>query len=123
MEDLVLVKKMSRAEVVKNARMGRPIRETFALRHYANACIIAIPSSVCADKDRAEFYLSKVGFAIRISPDGSRAISGRKSARSASIPLEIRDTLSGVTMGTHELITDPRSDGLYFFPFSQLPKS
>lgn len=123
MDDLVLVQKISRAEMMKNSRMGRPIRENFALRNYPKACILAIPPSLVADGDRVDFFLSKVGFAIQITPNGSRTISGRKSGRSASVPLEVRIAMDGAKIGTHELIGEDRLEGLYFFPFSQLPKA
>jgi hypothetical protein len=119
MDDLVLIKKASRAEVLENARTGRPKRSNFSLRHYANACMIAIPPDFHEDGDKADFYLSKVGFAIQIGKGCSRAISGRKSTKTASLPQEVRDALAGVPEGSHELIADVRPDGLYFFPFSQ----
>jgi hypothetical protein len=123
MEDLVLIKKISRAEAFENTRTGRPARSTFSLRHYANASMIAIPNSVCNDGDKAEFYLSKSGFAIQIGPDASRAISGRKNTKTASVPIEIRAALQSVPEGSHDLIGEARQDGLYFFPFSQFPKA
>lgn len=119
MEDLVLIKKVNRAEALKDARTGRPARATFSLRHYANACMVAIPSGICQPGDKADFYLSKAGFAIQIGPGCSRAISGRKSTKTASIPTEVREALEGVSQGSHDLIADARPDGLWFFPFSQ----
>lgn len=122
MEDLVLIKKVSRAEVLENTRTGRPPRATFSLRLYANACLLAIPVGLCNDGDRADFYLSKSGFAVEIGPDCSRSISGRRSTRTASLPAEVREALAGVAEGSHSLICDERPDRLYFFPFSQFAK-
>lgn len=123
MEDLVLVKKSSRLEVLENARTGRPKRATFSLRFYANACMVAIPTSLCDEGDKADFYLSKSGFAIQIGPDCSRAISGRKSTKTASIPPEIRAKLDGAPEGSNDLICDERPDRIYFFPFSQFART
>jgi bifunctional DNA-binding transcriptional regulator/antitoxin component of YhaV-PrlF toxin-antitoxin module len=122
MEDLVLIKKVSRAEVLENTRTGRPPRATFSLRLYANACLLAIPVGLCNDGDRADFYLSKSGFAVEIGPDCSRSISGRRSTRTASLPAEVREALAGVAEGSHSLICDERPDRMYFFPFSQFAK-
>lgn len=122
MEDLVLIKKASRSDVLDNSRTGRPTRATFCLRNYANASMIAIPPSLHSEGDRADFYLSKVGFAIQIGPGCSRAISGRKNTKTASLPPEVRTALTGVSEGSHDLIVDVRPDGLYFFPFSQFAK-
>lgn len=122
MEDLVLIRKASRAEVLENARTGRPPRATFSLRLYANACLVAIPVGLCDEGDKADFYLAKSGFAVQIGPDCSRSISGRRSTRTASLPPEVREALDGVSEGSHTLICDERPDRLYFFPFSQFAK-
>jgi hypothetical protein len=122
MEDLVLIKKVSRADVLENARTGRPKRVTFSLRHYANASMIAVPPGSCSEGDNADFYLSKSGFAIQIGPECSRSISGRKSTRTASLPPEIRTALDNVPEGSHDLICEERPDRIYFFPFSQFIK-
>lgn len=122
MEDLVLIKKVSRAEVLENTRTGRPPRATFSLRLYANAALLAIPVGLCSDGDRADFYMSKSGFAVQIGPDCSRSISGRRSTRTASLPPEVREALAGVAEGSHSLICDDRPDRMYFFPFSQFTK-
>lgn len=122
MDDLVLVRKVSRAEVLENARTGRPKRATFSLRHYANACMVAIPTALFEDGDKADFYLSKSGFAIQIGPDCSRAISGRKSTKTASVPTEVRAALDGVPEGSHDMVYDKRGHRLYFFPFNQFTK-
>ena len=122
MDDLVLVRKRSSAEVLENARTGRPKRVTFSLRHYANACMVAIPTGLCDEGDKADFYLSKSGFAIQIGPDCGRAISGRKSTKTASVPPEVRAALDGVPEGSHDMVCDEREGRLYFFPFNQFAK-
>jgi hypothetical protein len=122
MDDLVLVPKISKADALENARTGRPKRMSFALRHYANACTLALPQAAYEAGDHIDFYLSKAGFAAQIGPDCSRAISGRKGSQTASVPLEIRKQLDGLAEGSHDLIASQRPDGIWFFPFSQFGK-
>lgn len=119
MDDLVLIHKASRAEVLKDARTGRPARKSFALRSYYNACILALPPGICDDGDKIDFLMSKSGFAIQIGPEASRAITGRKNTRTASVPIEIRKMFDSLPEGSHELIADERPDRIWFFPFSQ----
>jgi hypothetical protein len=119
MDDLVLVKKATRAEILENARTGRPSRTTFALRHYGGNCILALPHGACGETDGIDFFLSNAGFAVQIGPDGERTISGKKNSRTAAVPLEVRKKLDGLADGSHELIADERPGGLWFFPFSQ----
>lgn len=119
MDDLVLIQKVARSEVLKDARTGRPVRAVFGLRNYVNACMLALPVSEVNDGDRIDFFLSKAGFAVQIGPYGGRSISGKRSARTASVPPEIREHLKHVSEGSHNLIVDQRPDGIWFFPFSQ----
>jgi len=122
MDDLILVKKLSRAEVLEGTRTGRPKRTKFALRHYneKGSCLLALPSDLYTDGDKAEFYMSNAGFAIQLTPDGSRLISGKKNTHTASVPKEIRDRISGLVEGSIELVPQEMPDRIYFFPFSQL---
>jgi hypothetical protein len=119
MDDLVLIHKASRAEILKDARSGRPARKTFALRHYYNACILALPPGICDGNDKVDFLMSKSGFAIQISPDAGRAITGKRNTRTASVPIEIRKMFKNLVEGSHDLIADERADRIWFFPFSQ----
>ena len=119
MEDLVLVKKASRAEVLANARTGRPARTTFALRHYGGNCILALPHGAYGEGDGIDFFMSSAGFAVQIGPDGSRTISGKKNSRTASVPLEVRKQLDGIEEGSRDLVASQRPDGIWFFPFAQ----
>lgn len=119
MEDLVMIKKVSRAEALENARTGRPARTTFALRHYGGNCIIALPHSTYGEGDGVDFFLSKSGFAVQIGPDGSRTISGKKNSRTAAVPLEIRKELEGLNEGSFDLVAEQRPNGMWFFPFAQ----
>ena len=119
MEDLVLVKKISRADALENARTGRPARTTFALRQYGGNCILALPYGTYAEGDGIDFFLSKSGFAVQIGPDGSRTISGKKNSRTAAVPLEVRKELIGISEGSLELAAEQRQDGIWFFPFRQ----
>jgi hypothetical protein len=122
LEDLILVKKMSRADILKNTRTGRPARTTFALRNYNSKgnCMLALPSDLYQDGDKAEFYMSGAGFAIQLSPEGSRLLTGKKNTRTASIPKEVRDRMVGMPEGSIELVPQVLPDRTYFFPFSQL---
>jgi hypothetical protein len=119
MEDLVLVKRISRAEALENARTGRPARTTFALRHYGGNCILALPHGSYSEGDGIDFYLSNAGFAVEIGPSGSRTISGKKNSRTAAVPLEVRKKLEGLAEGSRDLVASQRPDGIWFFPFAQ----
>ena len=119
MDDLVMIQKIGKTEAQKESRMGRPIRLSFALRNYVNACLLSLPAAVVTPDDKVDFLMSKAGFAVQIGPEGSRAISGKRSTRTASVPPEIRIHLKHVPEGSHDLIADDRGDNLFFFPFSQ----
>jgi hypothetical protein len=122
MDELVLVKKLSRAEALEGNRTGRPPRTKFALRNYShkNSCLLALPADVYQDGDKAEFYMSGAGFAIQLTPDGSRLITGKKNTRTASVPKEVRERISGWLEGSVELVPQVMPDRMYFFAFSQL---
>jgi hypothetical protein len=119
MDDLVLVQRIGKAGGPNPTRMGRPIRLSFALRNYVSVCQLSLPVAVVNDGDAVDFYLSKAGFAVKIGPEGSRAITGKRSSRTASVPPEIRVHLKRVSEGSHDLIADDRGGNLFFFPFSQ----
>jgi len=119
MDDLVLVSKNNRASGLNGRRTGRPTRTDFGLRRYANAYTLAIPLHVCTDGDRIDFFLSASGFAAKIGPNCERAISGKRTARTATIPKEIAEHLGNAKQGATELQVEDREDRLYFFPFAQ----
>lgn len=121
MDDLVLIRKLSRAEFLKGNRTGRPQRKNFCLRNYNSkgACLLALPGNVYQEGDKAEFYMSGSGFAIQLTPDGSRLITGKKNTRTASIPKELRERMTGMIEGSIELEPQEMPDRMYFFPFSQ----
>ena len=121
MEDLVLVRKVSIGERIKgNPNSGRPVRSVFALRKYSKSnFILAFPTNLAQQGDCAEFYVSSTGFAVQITPEGSRKLTGKKGAYTANIPTEMRERLQGAPDGSSDLICDERPDRLYFFPFSQ----
>lgn len=120
MDNLVLVKKRNRAEVLENARKGRPKRETFALRRYGDAFIICLPHGVTADGDKVDFYLSNEGFAVKIGPDCSRTVSGKKSTKTASIPIDVRQRLQLLPEGSRSLAAQEMPGNMWYFPFSTI---
>lgn len=123
MEDLVLIKKNTRNEILKNARMGRPARTTFSLRHYADTTLLAIPPGFVQPGDNVDFYMSKTGFAIDIGPLCERAISGRKGTSTVSAPKELHDALTGIPVGSRDVSYITLDDGKLFFPFITISKS
>ena len=123
MDDLVLVSKVNGAAGLRGARSGRPARTNFCLRRYGNSYVLAIPNGTVVDGDNVDFYVSQSGFAIKISPDGERSISGKKSARTASVPKEVAKRMADVPVGVTNLVSEDRSDRLWFFPFSQFSKA
>ena len=64
--------------------------------------------------------MSGQGFAIQLSPEGSRLITGKKNTRTASIPKELREKMNGMIEGSMELVPQEMPDRIYFFAFSQL---
>ncbi len=122
MDDLVLVRKMSRAENLEGTRTGRPQRKKFSLRNYSSkgSCLLALPADIYQEGDHAEFYMSGQGFAIQLSSEGSRLISGKKNTRTASVPKEIRERLNGMVEGSVDLVPQEMPDRIYFFAFHQL---
>lgn len=121
MDDLVLVRKLSRAEVLKGTRTGRPQRTNFSLRNYSGkgTCLLALPASVYKEGDCAEFYQSGQGFAIQLTPEGSRLITGKKNTRTVSVPKEIRERLDGLVEGSVDVVPQEMPDRIYFFAFHQ----
>lgn len=119
MDELVLVKKLSRAETLQGRRTGRPQRTKFSLRNYSSkgSCLLALPADIYQEGDKAEFYLSGQGFAIQLTPEGSRLITGKKNTRTASVPKEIRERLTGLVEGSIDVVPQEMPDRMYFFAF------
>lgn len=123
MEDLVLVRRIPKAELAKmSGSLGRPIRENFCLRKYSKTILVVVPPGHFNEGDRVDFYLSKSGsgFAIRVYPGGSRALSGKKGSRTASVPFDMRDKFDGIADGSYELESEEREPGLWFFYFNNI---
>lgn len=123
MDDLVLVKKMTAGERNQlGMNIGRPNRTTFALRHYSEkSFMLAIPSQIVQPGDGVEFFMSSTGFAIQLSPEGSRKLSGKRGASTANIPLEVRQHLSSAPAGSIDLnVVEEMPNRTWFFPFSQI---
>lgn len=122
MDELVLVKKLSRAEALHGRRTGRPQRTKFSLRNYSSkgSCLLALPADIYQEGDKAEFYLSGQGFAIQLTPEGSRLITGKKNTRTASVPKEVRERLTGLVEGSIDMVPQEMPDRMYFFAFHQL---
>jgi hypothetical protein len=116
---LTLVPKKRPAKKKPSRGVGRPPRERFGIRPYANFILLAIPNGECADGDRIDFFLSDKGFAIKIGTSGERAISKNATGKSAMIPREIINTLPSVPAKTVDLISERADDCAWFFPFSQ----
>lgn len=120
-EELTLIPKRSVSEKLEENRTGRRPRDSFGLRCYdgGKTMILVVPVGyIEGDSDRADFYKSSKGFAIKISAEGERAISLRKSARTVNVPPEIKDLIK-MENGTVALQCEDRGDRLYFFPFDQ----
>lgn len=122
MDELVLVKKLSRSEALQGRRTGRPQRTKFSLRNYSSkgSCLLALPADIYQEGDKAEFYLSGQGFAIQLTPEGSRLITGKKNTRTASVPKEVRERLTGLVEGSIDMVPQEMPDRMYFFAFHQL---
>lgn len=123
MEDLVLVRRIPKAELAKmSSQLGRPIRESFCLRKYSKTILVVVPPGHFNEGDKVDFYLSTSGsgFAIRVYPGGSRALSGTKGSRTASVPFDMREKFDGLQDGSYELHSELREPGLWFFDFAQI---
>ena len=119
MDDLVLVPKVNGAAGLDGSRSGRPARTNFCLRRYASSYVLALPGGTNGDGDKIDFFMSSSGFAVKISPEGERSISGKRTGRTAAIPKEVAKRLTDAAEGVTDLISDARADRLWFFPFAQ----
>ncbi len=106
-------------------RLGRPRRETFALRSYnaGSTMILTVLPHLVTEVDKIDFYVSDSGFAVMISPKGERSISKSHNNRNAGVPLAVRTKLKLPEGTTDITVVEDRGDGLYFFPFSQFDKA
>lgn len=103
---------------------GRPRRVSFALRSYDGGELVhlAIPPHLVEADERADFYISKSGFAVLISYNGDRSITKSNKGRSTVVPLEVRSLMT-LPAGTTEItVVENREDKMFFFPFSQFIK-
>jgi hypothetical protein len=119
MEDMILVSKADSANGSGSTVRGRPKRKGFCLRRNDKLYMLGIPSGAYEDGDRINFFFSPTGFAVTISPNGERAISGKLTNRTAMIPRKISDCMANTSNGVTELIAEERQDKTWFFPFSQ----
>ena len=118
MDDLVLVPKVPHG--ARGQRQGRPARVDFALRNYGDLCIVALPRHMVQDGDGAEFYKSSKGFAVQITPSGSRKISTKKNNMSATMPKEVRETVSGLFQGTITVPHTAMPNNTFFFAYADI---
>jgi hypothetical protein len=72
------------------------------------------------DGDGAEFYKSSKGFAVQITPEGSRKISTKKNNMSATLPKEIREQISGMFQNTISVPHAAMPNKTYFFSFADI---
>lgn len=117
--DMVLVSKFKAPNQGDYRRPGRPSRTSFCLRIYGHSNHIGLPSDECGESDRIDFFVSSTGFAIKISPNGERAISKPSTGKFASLPRKIVRIIPNLQMGVTELIASDIGNRTWFFPFSQ----
>ena len=119
MEGMVLISKSDSSGGSGKIRPGRPKRTGFCVRRHGKIYMLGIPKSFFGKDDRANFFMSQDGFAVNISPNGERAISGKSTSPHTLIPRVIADHITGIDDGTTELVFEERPDHTWFFPFSQ----
>jgi hypothetical protein len=120
MDDLVLIPKVSAGQRNQSSRHGRPKRVTFALRNYGTTCFVAIPDNIHTDGDKVDFYKSSKGFAIQLSPSGTRKVTHRKTNITATLPMEIRTLLNGMFAGSITVPHTAMPNNTFFFSFSDI---
>ena len=119
MKGMVLVSKADSSNGSSGLRLGRPKRTGFCVRRGGKIYMLGIPKGFFGRDDRANFFVSQDGFAVNISPDGERAISGKATSPHTLIPRIIADQLLGIADGTTNLVSEEKPDRTWFFPFSQ----
>jgi hypothetical protein len=119
MDGMVLVSKADSSNGSGSLRTGRPKRTGFCVRRNGKIYMLGIPKSFFGKDDHANFFLSEDGFAVNISPNGERAISGKSTSPHTLIPRVISDQITGIDDGTTELVFEERPNHTWFFPFSQ----
>ena len=119
MEGMVLVSKVNGAAGLGGSGRGRPKRTNFCMRRYGKVYKLSIPNGVSDGSDRIHFFLSPDGFAISITPNGERAISGGATNHTATIPRIIGKHMYNTKRGVTELICTEYQNRTWFFPFSQ----
>jgi len=119
MKGMVLVSKADSSNGLGGLRLGRPKRTGFCVRRSDKIYMLGIPKSFFGKDDRANFFVSQDGFAVNISPDGERAISGKLSTPHTLIPRIIANQMESIADGTTNLVSEELPDKTWFFPFSQ----
>ena len=120
MDGMVLVSKADSSNGSGSLRTGRPKRTGFCVRRNGKIYMLGIPKSFFGKDDSINFFLlPDNGFAVNISHDGERAISGKSTSPHTLIPRIIADQITGIPDGTTELVFEERPDHTWFFPFSQ----
>ncbi len=119
-DELILISKRPAADAFKDSRTGRKAREVFGIRTYAGgkAALLVVPHTMVSEGDKADFYQSSTGFAVKLTPDGDRSVSHKKNARTINIPVEVKAKIA-IPVGTKDLLVEDRGERLYFFPFAQ----
>jgi len=119
MEGMVLVSKADSLNGSGSLRMGRPKRTNFCIRKNGKIYTLGIPKGFFVDGDKANFFVSQDGFAVSISPDGERAISGKATSPHTLVPRIIADQIDKIKEGTTNLVCQDQGNQTWFFPFSQ----
>ena len=120
MEGMVLISKADSSNGSDNVRLGRPKRTGFCVRRNGKIYMLGIPKSFFGKDDSINFFLlPDNGFAVNISPNGERAISGKLTSPHTLIPRIIADQMAGIPDGTTELVSEERPNRTWYFPFDQ----
>ncbi len=120
MDGMVLVSKTDSSNGSGSLRPGRPKRTSFCVRRSGKKYMMGIPKGLFDEGDSINFFLlPDNGFAVNISPNGERAISGKSTSPNTLIPRVIADKLISISDGTTELVAEERPDRTWYFPFSQ----
>lgn len=120
MIELVHIPKVPMAERARGANHGRPARVDFALRNYGTICLLALPRHIIQDGDSAEFFGSSDGFAIQLTPSGTRKLSNKKNTFAATLPLQVRERISDAFKGSINVPHTEMSNRTYFFSYADI---
>jgi len=120
MIELVHIPKVPMGDRARGANHGRPARVDFALRNYGTICLLALPRHILQDGDGAEFFGSSDGFAIQLSPNGTRKLSNKRNTFAATLPLQIRTYVTAVVKGSITVPHTEMPDRTYFFAYADI---